>query len=88
MRDSVALVACTGAAARVWVTVTRVPAMPPTSTGTSWKRTRSDAKSFQLARLAGHVATASALAHWSGGGPPGDSFGALHRAVVDLHHAR
>ena len=42
-----------------------------------------------LARLAAHVATASALAQWSGrDGASDDSFAALHRAVVDLHHAR
>lgn len=41
-----------------------------------------------LARLAAHVATVSALARWSGrNASPNDSFDALHRAVVDLHHA-
>jgi hypothetical protein len=43
-----------------------------------------------LARLAAHVATTSALARWSDrdSSSPNDSFDALHRAVVDLHHAR
>ena len=42
-----------------------------------------------LARLAAYVATASALAHWAGrDGASADAFGALHRAVVDLHGAR
>jgi uncharacterized protein YndB with AHSA1/START domain len=42
-----------------------------------------------LARLAAHVATTSALARWSGReSSPNASFDALHRAVVDLHHAR
>jgi uncharacterized protein YndB with AHSA1/START domain len=42
-----------------------------------------------LARLAAHVATASALAQWSGrDGGSADAFGALHRAVVHLHVAR
>ena len=42
-----------------------------------------------LARLAAHVATASALARWPGGdGASADTFDALHRAVVDLHRAR
>jgi len=41
-----------------------------------------------LARLAAHVVTASALARWSGhDGPAATSFDALHRAVIDLHHA-
>ena len=42
-----------------------------------------------LARLAAHVVTASALARWSGrDASAATSFDALHRAVVDLHHAR
>jgi len=49
----------------------------------------SDSWPSSLARLAAHVATASALARWSArDSSPNDSFDALHRAVVDLHHAR
>lgn len=43
-----------------------------------------------LARLAAYVATAEALGRWDA--PPhdtsADAFGALHRAVVELHHAK
>lgn len=41
-----------------------------------------------LARLAAHVATASALARWSGLDAAATPFDALHRAVVALHRAR
>ena len=48
-----------------------------------------DAWPALLARLAAHVATASALAQWSArDDASADAFGALHRAVIDLHHAR
>ena len=51
--------------------------------------TPADAWYSWLARLAAHVTTARALAQWSGReGAAADAFGALHRAVVDLHHAR
>ena len=43
-----------------------------------------------LAQLAAHVATVSALARWGTprAGTPADWFDALHRAVLDTHHAR
>jgi hypothetical protein len=42
-----------------------------------------------LARLSAHVVTASTLAQWSSrDAASADAFGALHRAVIDLHHAR
>ena len=50
---------------------------------------RAHAWPASLARLAVHIATAGALARWSGrDGTVTESFDALHRAVVDLHHAR
>jgi uncharacterized protein YndB with AHSA1/START domain len=75
---------------RVTVTHTRAEArlLAPSSAfvGTL---ARADLWPVFLTRLAAHVATASALARWSGRDTsPNDSFDALHRAVVDLHHAR
>jgi uncharacterized protein YndB with AHSA1/START domain len=78
------------AGTRVTVTHTRAAA-PVHATRATLSRTPApvDAWRSWLARLAAHVATASALAQWSGGNAgAADSFDALHRAVVDLHHAR
>ena len=77
------------AGTRVTVTHTRAEArlLAPSSAfaGTA---ALADAWPAFLARLAAHVATASALVRWSGrDGTPTESFDALHRAVIDLHHA-
>jgi uncharacterized protein YndB with AHSA1/START domain len=51
---------------------------------------RADVWPTLLARLAAYVATATALGRWNASprGTPADAFDALHRAVVELHHAR
>jgi uncharacterized protein YndB with AHSA1/START domain len=75
---------------RVTVTHTRaVSRLHATSATLSHSGRSGDQWPSHPARLAAHVATASALARWSGRDSAGnDSFDALHRAVVDLHHAR
>jgi len=75
---------------RVTVTHTRAEArlLAPSSAFAA-TAARADAWPAFLARLAAHVATTSALTRWSGrDGTSTESFDALHRAVVDLHHAR
>ena len=78
------------AGTRVTVTHTRATLrLHATSAALSHAGMSVDPWPSSLARLAAHVATASALARWSGrDSSPNDSFDALHRAVVDLHHAR
>lgn len=79
------------AGTRVTVTHTRAEARVLASPMATLSRldTHADAWRSWLARLAAHVATASALAQWSGrAGASADAFGALHRAIVDLHGAR
>jgi uncharacterized protein YndB with AHSA1/START domain len=74
------------------VTVTHTRAVAPlyvTNATLARMEAPADAWDSWLARLAAHVATASALARWSGrDGAPADAFGALHRTVVDLHGAK
>jgi len=77
------------AGTRVTVTHTRADA-PLLATRATLSRAPAPAEVWRswLAHLAAHVATASALAQWSGGNAgAADSFDALHRAVVDLHRA-
>ena len=78
------------AGTRITVTHTRTESrLLTTSRALEGAAARADAWPVVLARLAAHVSTASALAQWSGrDGASDDSFAALHRAVVDLHHAR
>ena len=78
------------AGTRVTVTHTRAEArLHATRATLSHVHTPADAWHTWLAQLAAHVATASALAQWSGiDRASADAFGALHRAVVDLHGAR
>ena len=78
------------AVTRVTVTHTRAESRLHATTATlSRMDTPADAWPVFLARLAAHVATASALSRWSGrDGSSADVFGALHRAVVDLHRTR
>jgi uncharacterized protein YndB with AHSA1/START domain len=78
------------AGTRVTVTHTRAESrLHATRATLSRANAPADAWHSWLARLAAHVATASALAQWSGReGAAADAFGTLHRAVVDLHHAR
>ena len=75
---------------RVTVTHTRTVArLLATTSAITSAAERAEPWPALLARLAAYVATASALARWSGrDGASDDSFAALHRAVVDLHHAR
>jgi uncharacterized protein YndB with AHSA1/START domain len=79
------------AGTRVTVTHTRAAArlLAPSSAfvGTA---ARADLWPTFLARLAAYVATAEALRRWDASpqGAPADAFQALHRAVVELHHAR
>jgi uncharacterized protein YndB with AHSA1/START domain len=77
---------------RVTVTHIRIEARLHATTVTTLSHSGAPADAWPslLARLAAHVVTANALAHWGAptGGAPGSSFDALHRAVVDLHHAR
>ena len=78
------------AGTRVTVTHTRAESRLLTTSGAFARAAAgADAWPVFLARLAAHVATASALAQWSGReGSSADAFGVLHRAVIDLHHAR
>lgn len=78
------------AGTRITVTHTRTESrLLTTSRALEGAAARADAWPVVLARLAAHVSTASALAQWSGRDGASDaSFTALHRAVVDLHHAR
>lgn len=77
------------AGTRVTVTHTRAAARPhATTVALSRVDTAGDVWAAFLARLAAHVATTSALMRWSGrDGAATESFDALHRAVIDLHHA-
>jgi uncharacterized protein YndB with AHSA1/START domain len=78
------------AGTRVTVTHTRAESRLHVTNATLARREApADVWHSWLARLAAHVATASALAQWSGrDGASADAFGALHRAVVDLHGAK
>ena len=78
------------AGTRVTVTHTRAESRLATVSGAHAATTaRGDAWPIVLARLAAHVATTRALAHWAGHhAASADAFGALHRAVVDLHAAK
>jgi uncharacterized protein YndB with AHSA1/START domain len=78
------------AGTRVTVTHTRAEArLHATRAVLSHTEMPADAWQSLLAALAAHVATTQALARWAGasGDAPTNSFDALHRAVVDLHHA-
>ena len=77
------------AGTRVTVTHTRSEArLLAPSSALAEAAVRAHAWPASLARLAVHIATAGALARWSGrDGTVTESFDALHRAVVDLHHA-
>jgi uncharacterized protein YndB with AHSA1/START domain len=78
-----------GAGTRVTVTHTRA-AMQWHAPSSAFRATiaRADLWPTFLARLAAYVAT-TALGRWgtSPHGTPADAFEALHRAVVELHHA-
>jgi uncharacterized protein YndB with AHSA1/START domain len=77
------------AGTRVTVTHTRAEARLLAPSSAFAAAARAELWPALLARLAAHVATASALAQWSGhDGASADAFGALHRAVVDLHRAK
>ena len=78
------------AGTRVTVTHTRTGArLLATTSAITSAAAHAEPWSALLARLAAYVATASALARWPGrDGASDDSFAALHRAVLDLHHAR
>lgn len=78
------------AGTRVTVTHTRAEArLLAPSSAFSATAARAELWPAFLARLAAHVATASAQAQWTDrDGASVDAFGALHRAVIDLHGAR
>jgi len=86
-RIEVGGMACT----RVTVTHTRATGLRATTSTLSRPNDVSAAGAWPslLARLAAHVVTACAPARWgaSHAGAQSDWFDALHRAVVDTHHA-
>ena len=79
------------AGTRVTVTHTRA-AVQWRAPSSAFSRTLGRAELWPtfLARLAAYVATAGALGRWDAlpHGAPADAFGALHRAVVELHRAK
>jgi uncharacterized protein YndB with AHSA1/START domain len=77
------------AGTRVTVTHTRAAArlLAPSSAFVAGHTLAGELWPSLLARLAVYVATRGALARWGGHDASAESFEALHRAVVELHHA-